>query len=215
MKKLLFILSLALSASANAQVGSDKYEGLTPEQIQQFKANMYEKFSKHQVKSIAGVEFGSSREKVEQMMTKKYGRPNYASTENDIVFSSVKYAGIDFDNVHFLFQSDGTRTYFNACIFVINAKDYNEAVSLEGKLADVLKSKYEDLVSDVDYNGNPTHGGGLSPLWDGDVDNLRGYVGALHTDIMKYDEELAKAANSKPYAVRLIYGPYEYVKEEF
>ena len=32
-----------------------------------------------------------------------------------------KYAGLDFSSLHLLFQSDGTRSYFNACIFIKDA----------------------------------------------------------------------------------------------
>ena len=212
------VLLLSIPLCVNAQKRIEDYEGygdLTPEQQEQVKTNIQNKMYSLQVKSIAGVEFGSSREKVEKMMTKKYGSPMFASSQNDLIFENIKYAGYDFDSVHFLFQSDGVNIYLNCCIFVIEARDYSEALDKESKLADILKTKYEDLQSGVDHNGNPMHSGGISPLWNGDINNLADHVGALHTSILKYDEEKAKIAGRKPYAVRLIYGPYNYVNEEF
>ena len=38
---------------------------------------------------------------------------------------------------------------------------------------------------------------------------------AIRTNILMYDENVAKNASVGPYAVRLIYGPFDYVKEEF
>ena len=38
---------------------------------------------------------------------------------------------------------------------------------------------------------------------------------AIHTNIMKYEKKVAKDAGTWPYAVRLIYGPFDYVKEKF
>lgn len=32
---------------------------------------------------------------------------------------------------------------------------------------------------------------------------------------MKYEKKVAKDAGTGPYAVRLIYGPFDYVKEKF
>lgn len=40
------------------------------------------------------------------------------------------------------------------------------------------------------------------------------YTGAVHIDIINYDEELAQNAGFE-YSVRIIYGPFNYVKEEF
>lgn len=40
------------------------------------------------------------------------------------------------------------------------------------------------------------------------------YGTGIHTDIIKYENNLVKVYGN-PYAVRIIYGPYDYVKEEF
>lgn len=53
-------------------------------------------------------------------------------------------------------------------------------------------------------------------LWDGRWTTLdfAKYGTGIHTDIIKYENNLVKVYGN-PYAVRIIYGPYDYVKEEF
>lgn len=117
--------------------------------------------------------------------------------------------------MHFLFQSDGINSYFNTCIFVLNADTEKEAIDKQKKMSDILSKKYE-LSCVKDANGLDSYGGGVSPLWDGHWSSLlkEEYLTAIHTDIIKYDEELAKDTGIK-YATRIIYGPYNYIKEEF
>lgn len=82
-------------------------------------------------------------------------------------------------------------------------------------IADNVLNKYT-LFEEKDEKGYPTHGGGFSPLWDGDwkTFNIVEYGIGIHTDIIKYSNDLVKIYGI-PYAVRIIYGPYNYVKEEF
>lgn len=168
-----------------------------------------------QVKSIANVEFGSSREKCEKILRKKFGTPSIYSSTDRLLFTNIKYAGLDFDSLFFLFQSDGERTYLNSCIFVINVNDYQSALSKEKDLTYMLSKKYSTILNVVDSNGNPCHICGVSPLWNGTIEGLFTAGTAIHTNIMKYEEKVAKDAGTGPYAVRLIYGPFDYVKEEF
>lgn len=168
-----------------------------------------------QVKSIANVEFGSSREKCEKILRKKFGTPSIYSSTDRLLFTNIKYAGLDFDSLFFLFQSDGERTYLNSCIFVINVNDYQSALSKEKDLTYMLSKKYSTILNVVDSNGNPCHICGVSPLWNGTIEGLFTAGTAIHTNIMKYEKKVAKDAGTGPYAVRLIYGPFDYVKEEF
>lgn len=168
-----------------------------------------------QVKSIANVEFGSSREKCEKILRKKFGTPSIYSSADRLLFTNIKYAGLDFDSLFFLFQSDGDNTYLNSCIFIINVNDYESALNKEKDLAYMLSKKYLTVLNDVDNNGNPCHICGTSPLWDGTFNGLFTSGSAIHTNILKYDEKVAKDAGVGSYAVRLIYGPFDYVKEEF
>ena len=79
-----------------------------------------------------------------------------------------------------------------------------------------LLSKKYNLSSFTDDNGFNLYVGGVSPLWNGSWKSfLEGnYTGAVHIDIINYDEELAQNAGFE-YSVRIIYGPFNYVKEEF
>lgn len=82
-------------------------------------------------------------------------------------------------------------------------------------MRDILSKKY-DLSSFKDDNGFDLYAGGISPLWDGCWKSfLEGkYTAAVRIDIINYDEELARSSGIK-YSVRIIYGPFNYVKEEF
>lgn len=220
MRHLVFILSffmcfpLFVNAQENVSTDNDT-TSLSPDVLATIKEKWLEHNHREQVTSIANIDFGTSREKAEKMLRKKYGTPSYLSSADKILFTNVKYAGIDFNSLYFLFQSDGEKTYLNGCIFVINVNDYQSALSKEKDLAYVLSKKYSSVISDVDDNGNPCHLCGVSPLWDGTMEGLITAACAIRTNILKYDENVAKNASVGPYAVRLIYGPFDYVKEEF
>lgn len=172
-----------------------------------------DKLLKEQVKTIGGIPFGISHDKAETMLRNKFGSPEYNPSSTTLSFMNVKYAGRDFAAVHFLFQSDGLDSYLNACIFITNASSLDDAIEKEKNIADNILSKYT-LFADKDSNGYPTHGGGMSPLWDGRWTTLdfAKYGTGVHTDII--ESSLVKIYGN-PYAVRIIYGPYNYVKEEF
>ena len=89
------------------------------------------------------------------------------------------------------------------------AKTKKEAEENQKMLSDILSKKYKI------YSGGTQQGGGISPLWDGTFANLRDehYIG-FHTDIIEYSAELANSIGVR-YGTRLIYGPFNYVNEEF
>lgn len=178
-------------------------------------APMEEERKLEQVKTIGGVPFGISRERALEMLRLKFGEP-YDPDHTTISFKNVKYAGNDFDNIHFLFQSDGINTYLNSCIFVLYAKNQRDATEKVEKIRSLLANKYQ-LVSMKDKEtGFMIYSGGISPLWDGHwytmIDNE--LLSAVHTDVIEYSEESVRLFGNR-YGVRLIYGPYNYVKEEF
>lgn len=181
-----------------------------------FIGSMETNLKKEQIKGIGGILFGISQEQALPILRNKYGREeDHLSDNKDIVFKNIKYAGVDFNSVHFLFQSDGINSYFNTCIFVLNAKTKKEVVDKQNKMRDILSKKY-DLSSFKDDNGFDLYAGGISPLWDGSWKSfLEGkYTAAVRIDIINYTEELARSSGIK-YSVRIIYGPFNYVKEEF
>ena len=108
-----------------------------------------------------------------------------------------------FDTIYFLFESDGLRSYMNGCIFILDAETLKEAQKKQDKLREKLSEKYY-LLPQKDDNKNTYYIGGYAPIGEGL---------AFSIDIIKYDKKLARLY--VPYAVRLMYGRYHYVKEEF
>lgn len=201
------------------------YETASPElksRIDSIFTDLVEKHKSIQVKSICGVPFGVSMAEAASILHNKYGeamdsKPN----ELAISYKDIRYAGVQFDNVHFLFQSDGIRNYFCTCIFVNGAKTEAEANIIIDLYKSVLSKKYE--LSEIDGPmGFKIYSGGISPLWNGNwytfVKDIQStdtkYLDAIHTDVIEYNSTLIEAFGNR-YGVRMIYGPYEYVTEEF
>lgn len=153
------------------------------------------------VREICGIPFGSSYEKTEEILDNKYGKPSVYSDKTTIIYDNKSYAGIYFDKIMFLFQSDGYKSFLNGCVFILEATSLSQAKDKRDLLYEELRWKY-DMKEDVDKNGNKFYYGGHSPVpYDG-----LGFC----IDIIKYDNR-----TSIPYAARLMYGRYNYVKEEF
>jgi hypothetical protein len=153
------------------------------------------------VKEICGIPFGSSYEKAEEVLENKYGEKSYLSDKTKIYYRNENYAGIMFDYIIFLFQSDGYKSYMNGCVFILEAASLRQAKEKQEKLYRTLRNKY-DMKEGVDDKGNKYYYGGHSPVpFDG--------IG-FSIEIIKYDN-----SSSVPYAARLMYGRYNYVKEEF
>lgn len=177
---------------------------------------MLEEYRTEQVKSIFGVDFGSSREKTLSILRNKFGKNEVADYDSDQIFyfSNVNYGGINYDTTHFYFQSDGVRTYFNKCILVKDAKDKSEAEIILDNFYNLLNPKYNFYKVDSS-NGFNCYAGGTSPLWNvgSDSDNIEN-SGAIYIDVIEYDDDVVSYFGNK-YAVRIMYGPYYYVKETF
>ena len=155
------------------------------------------------IREICGIPFGTSYEEARQRLYNKYGEPEYYPDRSVISFKNKVYAGITFDAIHFLFQSDGTRSYMNGCVFILNANTLKQAEKNRERLYEKLSKKY-NMLNDVDENGNKYYYGGYGP-----TPNTIGFT----IDILKYEKDLARQFN--PYATRLAYGRYNYIIEEF
>lgn len=158
---------------------------------------------KYAIREICGIPFGTDYKKVKDILYNKYGYPDYNPDKMHVVYYNKIYGGIEFNSIHFMFQSDGYKSYMNCVVFIIEVDNLREARKIQNRLKEKLEEKYI-LFSEDDENGNKIWSGGLSP-----VDEMKsGFV----IRIMKYDKSL----NTKhSYFVRLNYGPYNYVKEEF
>lgn len=78
---------------------------------------------------------------------------------------------------------------------------------------ELLSKKYtlSEVVGDL---GFLDYGGGVSPLWSGSPFELLDNLTAIHTDVIEYDSNVVDTFGNR-YGVRIIYGPYNYVDEEF
>ena len=162
----------------------------------------YEKeWERQTVREISGIPFGSSYEKAAEVLENKYGTSSLLSDKTQIIYEHKNYADIYFDRIIFLFQSDGYKSYLNGCIFILEAKSLSDAKDKRERLYKKLSWKY-DMKEGIDDDGNKYYYGGHSPIpFDGF---------GFSIDIIKYDNR-----TSIPYAARLMYGRYNYVKEEF
>ena len=220
MKKLLLLILLFISCNAFAQEEQTERQQMIAAidsmiQVKRDSLAIIESSLKEQpVQTIGGIPFGISRTEALLKLRNKYGEPEYNPKSTVLSFKNVTYAGRDFNTVHFLFESDGINSYLNACIFVKDAKTRDDAVSIMEGLKKDLEKRY-DVGSAEAENGFTTYGGGVSPIWDGNIVNFKDeYITAWHTDVIEYSKELVKLYGNK-YGVRLIYGPYSYIKEEF
>lgn len=153
------------------------------------------------VREICGIPFGSSYEKTAEVLENKYGTSSFLSDKTKIIYNDKSYAGIYFNSIIFLFQSDGFKSYLNGCVFILRATSLSDAQNKQEHLYNKLSWKY-DMKDGVDDVGIKYYYGGYSPVTFWDV----GFV----IDIIKYDNY-----PKTPYAARLRYGRYNYVKEEF
>lgn len=206
--------------SAETDLLLSRYKNATAEEkilMDSVFSKIQDEYRGYQIKSICGVDFGMTREEASEILRNKFGAPIYNPNDNIISYEKIKYGGIDFDFVHFNFQSDGKKTYLNSCIFVKDAKDKTKAEKIIELYRDILSKKYK-LVESMTSNGFKCYGGGVSPLWDGHwvslSENKNDVITGVSTDVIEYEEKLIRIYGNR-YGVRLIYGPYQYVKEEF
>ena len=228
MKKFILLIMLAVSHCAYSQeINSEKdlnafMEGHTPEQkdsVRAYRKLFMETLEKNlrlqQVHDIGGIPFGISREDALSRLRNKYGEPEYNSQSTGVMFKHITYAGRDFNRVLFLFESDGINSYLNSCIFVNDAKTKSEAIKKMEDLKIDLEKRYRVISSVKGENGFMIYGGGVSPVWDGKMASFKDeYYTAWHTDVIEYDANFSDFYGKK-YGVRLIYGPYSYINEEF
>lgn len=161
---------------------------------------------KNKVTEICNVPFGSSYESTKEALENKFGDYSYIlSTKDKLVFEKKRYGGILFDRICFLFQSDGRKTFFNGAIFVRECKNKHEAIERKSEFHEMMAKRYINL-KNMDDGDNFMSVGGLAPAPTNETSGFGFYI-----DVLKYDEGVI----GNPYAVRIVYGPYEFVKEEF
>lgn len=161
----------------------------------------------NKVTEICNVPFGSSYESTKRILEEKFGEYSYIlSTKDKLVFERKRYGGIFFDRIYFFFQSDGRKTFFNGAFFILECKTKYEAIDRKNELHELLGKRYINLLN-LDNEDDYQSVGGLALI---PTDKNAGFGFAI--DILKYNE-----GNSigKPYCVRIMYGPYDFIKENF
>lgn len=153
---------------------------------------------------ICGVRFGESYESAKEILQNKFGSPDYILTdENQIVYNYKTYSGIIFSEIDFCFQRNGNNSYMNQCIMGIDCRTAQEAKEYRDEIWEKVEPIYNGYHYAIDGNGFRFYEGGRSPL--GGL--LNGFV----VDVVKFKRPY-KGYN---YFARIMYGPYDYVNEEF
>lgn len=153
---------------------------------------------------VCGVRFGSSYENAKEILKRKYGEPDYLETnENAIVYHYKSYGGMIFTNIYFCFQRDGALSYMNQCVMGYDCKTAEEAKNKRDAIWNKARSKYAAWHEDIDDNGFKYYESGCSPLG--------GFGNGFVIDVVKYNEPY----NGCRYFSRIMYGPYNYVQEDF
>lgn len=162
----------------------------------------------NKVTGICNVPFGSSYEKAKKILEEKYGDYDFLeSTKDCITYRDKFYGGMHFSYMHFMFQSDGEYSYFHRAVLCENCKTKDEAVRLKQSIDEKLSKQYQ-LFKVLDEGNTYFSIGGISPAPGEGV--FGGY--ALGVDILEYSKP---TRNGCQFAVRIMYGPYEYVEETF
>lgn len=160
--------------------------------------------SKQMCTEVCGVRFGSSYETAKEILKRRYGEPDYIETnENTIVYHYKSYGGMNFTYISFDFQRDGAFSYMNQCVMGYDCKTAEEAKNKRDAIWDKARSKYTAWSEDIDDNGFKYYKSGCSPLG--------GFGNGFVVDVVKFDEPY----NGYRYFARIMYGPYNYVKEDF
>lgn len=170
----------------------------------------YQAMTENVVKSICGVAFGSSYEETKDKLRNKCGRPVY-STQNELLYNNISYGGEYFDDLLIKFQHNNVRSYLCQAIFVKNARDWENAKEIKKSLCNRLSRHYSSI-----YNiDEELSVGGLPPAEFLKVPQIEN---PSTTSEMGFGFEIKILKQDKydyPYFVRIMYGPYEYVKEDF
>ena len=210
MKKYIVIIMMliapVLGVSAQTLYGAldvalvKTYNESSPEEKEKTKDFIEEvknRWKKEQVKEICGVRFGEKQEIALELLKGKFGDP-YFIIKDHIMYKGITYGNIRFEVVSFQFQSDGIRTYMNGCVFISREENNTESLLDDfNKLSEKLK-KYDLVKLDEDLLY-----GGVSPLWDGDVNHIdMKYTPAIILSIVKNEKG--------KYRLSLIYGHPDY-----
>ena len=162
----------------------------------------------NRVTELCNIPFGSSYKTSKKILAEKYGDCDYlTSTKDCLAYRDKFYSGILFTDLFFMFQSDGEATYFNKAVLSKDTKTKEEAVQLKKYLDEKLSKKYQ-LYKILDEGNTCLSMGGICPTPSEGV--FGGY--AISVDVLNFDVPTREGCM---HAVRIMYGPYDYVEENF
>jgi len=170
----------------------------------------YRAYKENTVTNICGIEFGSSLTDAKNLLENKFGETIYC-TEDVIMYENKSYGGNRFDLIIFTFQSDRHKSYLNQVAFAKYAKDKEEAIQIKNNFHHKLLRKYPS-VREIDEEMSV---GGLPPILKNGNSEI--YTGITTAEMgFGFEIKIVKQDNYEyPFLVRIMYGPYEYVKEDF
>lgn len=151
---------------------------------------------------VCGVRFGSSYENAKAILERKYGEPDHMN-ENTISYRYKSYGGMIFTDIVFYFQRDDNHSYMNQCVMGYECRTAEEAKNKRDEIFTKAESKYNAWHENVDDNGFKYYESGCSPLG--------GFGNGFVIDVVKHREPY----NGCRYFARIMYGPYQYIDEEF
>lgn len=155
------------------------------------------------VTEVCGIPFGFSYERTKKILTGKFGGcDNLTTTEDCLSFKDKLYEGILFSQLSFIFESDGETNHLTKAEFRADTKSKEEAITLKALIDEKLSKRY--IIYKVLDEGNVYLSvGGICP--SPADEELGGY--AITVDIEKKERP---TRDGDIYAVRIIYGPYDY-----
>lgn len=152
------------------------------------------------VRDVCHVPFGSSYGDTKDILNGLLGN-TYKSSNDCIAYINKTYDGILYNDINFLFQSNGERSFLCRAVFGKDCKSMQEAVNLKKILDEKLSKRYR-LYKILDENGIYLSVGGISPVTgDGNF--------AITVDIIEYSQQIQDTGIK--YAVRVTYGPFDYI----
>ena len=152
------------------------------------------------VREVCHVSFGSTYGDVKNVLNAQFGS-NYKCSNDCIAYINKTYEGIQYDDVNFLFQSKGERSFLCRAVFGKDCKSLQEAIGLKKLLDEQLSKRYR-LYKILDEDGVYLSVGGISPVTgDGNF--------AITVDIIEYSQQIQDTGIK--YAVRVTYGPFDYI----
>lgn len=160
----------------------------------------------NQVQEICNVPFGAPYEKAKKILKEKYGECDHFQSSIDCIsYRNKSYGGVLFTDFFFLFQSNGETSLLHKAVLCRNCDSWEDAIELKHHLDEMLRKQFS-IFRILD---DETSIGGLAPI---ESKNTGSYGFTL--DVIECDHQDRGTASS-PFAVHIVFGPFDYTLERF